>query len=168
MILLITGPCAVGKTTISKLISQQYGFTYIGGDDIKNELYPTITKVDKYPEKLEQVYLQLFNTVKENLNLNNNIVVDYILINQIIKYQTTFNNHLTIRILLPTLSTILTRDSQRSCWTAGVDTIKYLYPKFISLKEILPADCFINTSNETPTETIEKHFFPLLNDYKKV
>jgi adenylate kinase family enzyme len=168
MILLITGPCAVGKTTISKLISKQYGLKYIGGDDIKNKLYPKISKINEFPEKLDRVYLQLFNTVKENFDKNINIVLDYIFLKQISTYQTTFKHHLTTRILLPTISTIVLRDQQRICWTAGTETISYLYPKFTSLKKTLPIDYFIDSSNETPQQTLEKHFSPLLNDYKKV
>jgi hypothetical protein len=74
------------------------------------------------------------------------------------KYQKQFSNNLRIIVLLPKKTVTIKRDKQRKCWSAGEKCIDWLYHRFILLKPIWGADCFIDNSNETPTQTIEKHF----------
>ena len=80
IILIVTGPCGSGKTTITNLITQSGKFIHISGDDIKNELFPEIEKINYHPEALEKVYIDIFQRAKMHFELGENVVIDYIIL----------------------------------------------------------------------------------------
>jgi predicted kinase len=69
IILIISGPCGSGKTTITNLITQSGKYVHISGDEVKNELFPEIEKINYYPEALEKVYLEIYKKTKTISNL---------------------------------------------------------------------------------------------------
>jgi adenylate kinase family enzyme len=160
IVLIVTGPCGSGKTTIANLISQSGKFTYISGDEIKNELFPEIEKINDYPEALEQVYANIFQSAKRHFRLGENVVIDYVILGQkrIEEYKEAFSNHLVFKVLLPRREVLIDRDQTRECWTAGEDCVTDLYNRFYNLQDYIGIENYIDSSEETPEETYQKHF----------
>lgn len=159
-ILIVTGPCGSGKTTITNLITQSGKFVHISGDDIKNELFPKIEKINYYPEALERVYIEIFQRAKKHFELGENVVIDYIILGQkrIEEYRKTFSKHLVIKVLFSRREIIIKRDQTRKCWTAGENCVSDLYERFNKLQDYIGIENYIDNSEETPEETYLKHF----------
>lgn len=66
-----------------------------------------------------------------------------------------------IRILHPRLEVAIGRDSERKCWNVGPERVKQLRQKYT--KGIFGVGNFIDNSDESPEDTLEKHFRDLLN-----
>lgn len=162
IVLIVTGPCGSGKTTITNLI-QNNNFIRISGDDIKNEFFPEIDNITDYPEALEKVYVEIFQRAKKHFENGENIVIDYVVLGQmrIEEYKKTFSKNFKIRVLLSRKEIIIKRDQLRECWTSGEDCIIALYDSFNKLKDYVGAENYIDNSAETPDETYLKHFTSL-------
>lgn len=59
-VIILTGPCGVGKTTISRLCLKRIDATYISGDEIAKKLFPEVSYITKHPEKLRVVKEEIF------------------------------------------------------------------------------------------------------------
>ena len=159
-VIIITGPCGAGKTTISKLIYKKYHFILISGDEIKNELFPDIKDIEKHPQKLKKVKHEIFVRAKENFDQDKNVVIDYVVLGKdyIQKHKKAFADNLQIKVLFPNIKVILNRDKSRKCWTAGKKCVDELYKKFMDLESLIGSENYIDNSNETPRQTLEKYF----------
>lgn len=163
LVLIITGPCGVGKTTISKLVSENLGFVHINGDDIKNKLFPEIERITRFPDKLEIVKGKILEQTKFNFKEGRSVVVDYVILgmDQIKRYKKFFADSLIIKVLYPDKKMIIQRDASRACWTAGKPSIDDLYAEFDKLRELIGEENYIDNSNETPERTFLNHFSKL-------
>lgn len=160
IVLIITGPCGSGKSTIANLIVQNNNFVLISGDDIKNELFPEIENITDYPEALEKVYTEIYHRAWKNFMCDKNIVIDYIVLGQkrIDDYKKAFLKNIKITVLLPRKEIIIRRDKERECWTSGEECIIALYNDFNKLMDYIGAENYIDNSEETPEETYMKYF----------
>lgn len=160
IVLIVTGPCGSGKTTITNLIVQNSNFIRISGDDIKNEFFPEIENITDYPEGLEKVYFEIFQRAKKHFENGENIVIDYVVLGQkrMEEYKKAFSKSLEIRVLLSRKEIIIKRDQLRECWTSGEKCIIALYDSFNQLKDYIGVDNYIDNSEETTEETYLKHF----------
>ena len=158
-VIILTGPTGSGKTTLSKMLSKHSDITYISGDDIKNELFPEISNITDFPEKLEIVKENLFTEAKKIYDDGQSVIVDYVILGEeyIKKFQEGFGNNLILKIILPSLETILHRDTERTNWTSGEEIIKHLYRRYKELEPFLGKENYIDNSAETVSETFEKH-----------
>ncbi|MBH1940897.1 AAA family ATPase [Mobilitalea sibirica] len=164
IILIVTGPCGSGKTTITDIIASTGKFIRISGDEIKDEHFPEIERITDYPEALEKVYIEMFQKTKENFELGKNVVIDYIILGQkrIDEYKKAFQNNLVIKVLFSSKEVIIERDKTRECWTAGEDCVNDLYDAFYKLQGYIGIDNYIDSSEETPEETYSKYFADLV------
>lgn len=160
IILIVTGPCASGKTTITSLIAENHPFIRICGDDIKHELYPDIVHIQEHPDKLKQVASEIVERARKHFENGEHVVIDYIVLAQerLEEYKRLFSDHLQIRVLLAHRASIIQRDELRECWTAGEACVDQLYESFTQLKDFIGAEHYIDSSEETPEETYVKHF----------
>lgn len=160
VVLMVTGPCGSGKTTITNLIVQNHNFIRISGDDIKNEFFPEIENITDDPLALEKVYAEIFLRAKKHFENGERVIVDYVVLGpmRIEEYKSTFLEHFKIRVLLSRKEIIIKRDQSRECWTSGEECIVALYDSFDQLKDYVGAENFIDNSEETPEETYIKHF----------
>lgn len=167
IVLIVTGPCGSGKTTITNLIVKNNDFVRISGDDIKNEFFPEIENITDYPEALEKVYTEIFQRTKKHYENGKNIVIDYVVLGQkrIEEYKNTFSNSLKIRVLLSRKEIIIRRDQLRECWTSGEECVTTLYDSFDQLRDYVDAENYIDNSEETPEETYLNHFASLAACY---
>lgn len=150
-VLLLSGTCGSGKTTISKLIAEQQDWQRICEDDIWLELFGKNRGNPRLPDgkrKRAKVHEIVFGKIVEYREHKKNVVVD-----------------LTVHEAPPDAfleyEVALGRDSRRECWNVGTERVKRLREKYI--KEIFGAENFIDNSDESPEETLEKHFRDLLH-----
>lgn len=160
IVLIVTGPCGSGKTTISSLIAQNHNFVRLCGDDIKEELFPGIVNIQDYPEGKKKVFAEIFERAKKHFENGDHVLIDYIMLGQkrLEEYKNTFSDHLQIRVLLASREVNIHRDQVRECWTSGEQCVRDLYDEFTGVRDFVGAENYIDSSEETPEETYLKHF----------
>lgn len=157
-VIIITGPCGVGKTTITKLLGKQLKIAVEDGDKIKQTLFPTIDYITQYPEKLKMVKAAIFELSKDYFARNASVIIDYVIIGEdyIKQYQSAFKENLVFKVLLPKKEVIHQRDLERACWTSGKELIDELHQKYLNLVQIIGKENYLDNEKETPEETVQK------------
>lgn len=162
-IFLITGPGGSGKTTIAQLLVRQGNFLWLDGDDEDTEFFPKGGQwLPENAALLKKAHEKILRKSKELLSQRKNVVVDYIIFGQYEEFfemfQREFGKSLEIRILFPRLEECVKRDAKRACWTTGSERIVAVSSEFLALKEKLGSEVFLDTSEQTPEETVKKYF----------
>ena len=160
IVLILTGPCGVGKITVTNRIAQNNNFIHIFGDNVQNEFFPGIENIASYPGALEGIYGEILQKAKKLFEDGENVVIDYIIIDEktIEEYKKVFSENLLIRVLLSKKEVIVERDGARIDWRAGEKFISELHDMFISARDYIGVENYIDNSEETPEETYLKHF----------
>ncbi|MFW2488574.1 AAA family ATPase [Clostridium chromiireducens] len=164
-VILISGTAGAGKSTIGQYIENKYNYIFIDGDAVSKKLNymmktaPTI-KRDEYICHTETI-----NTMLITLGLGYNVVVGYVFnIKDTEKYKnylSEYNINPVFRVLVPNRDICITRDKERSCWTAGVEFVDKWYLEQELYKDININIC-IDNSLETVEETVKRHFVNFL------
>ena len=170
-VLLLSGTCGSGKTTLSKLVAKRWNWERICEDDIWPELFGKDRGDPRLPDgkrKRAQVHEIVFDKILEYRRHKKNIVIDLTVHeappDAFFEYKEFFEANgipFEIRILHPRLEVAISRDSRRTCWSVGPERVKRLREKYT--KESFGAENFIDNSDESPEGTLEKHFRDLLN-----
>jgi predicted kinase len=165
-VLLLSGTCGSGKTTISKLIAEQENWERICEDDIWLKLFGKDRGNPRLPggeRKRAKVYEIVFDKIHECGEHEKNVVIDLTVHeappDAFLEYKEFFEANgipFEIRILHPRLEVAVSRDSRRRCWNVGAERVKQLRAKYTV--EIFGEENFIDNSDESPEETFEKHF----------
>lgn len=156
-LIILTGPCGVGKTTITNLLAQKCKVEVIRGDRLKNSMFPHISILPKHPNKLQLLKEELFTLSKEHFYQGKSVLIDYVILGDLYirKYQEEFGKNLYIKVLFPELEIAIERDNQRKCWTSGREVIEELYKKYEELKELIGGENYLNTSDQSPENTTQ-------------
>ena len=99
-VIVIAGPTGVGKTTLSKILSKHFNWTYLSEDAIAKEIFLDVYKnIEDFPDKVKIVGSQLLKRTKEIFNNGECVVIDWInlekeFIEEIIK---AFHKHLILK-----------------------------------------------------------------------
>jgi len=158
-VIIIAGPTGVGKTTLSKMLSRYYDCGYLSEDEIAKEIFPDEYKnIEDYPDKVKIIARELFQRAKEIFNSGKCVVMDRINFEKefIEEIRKTFDSDLILKVLWPPLETTIERDRIREGWTSGENAIKLFYKKYEELKPDIGEENYIDTSNQTPEETLER------------
>jgi len=75
-VIIITGPCGVGKTTITNILSQKIEVKFIDGDQIKQRLFPEIVYINKHPDKLEIMKQTILELSKTHFSNGKSVLID--------------------------------------------------------------------------------------------
>jgi cytidylate kinase len=155
-VIVITGHCGAGKTTICKLFSKKINAFHLQGDNVKEELFPSLVDITKHPNKLVRVEKEILSRAKESHSKNIDIIVDYIVLgNYITEYKNAFGEDLVFKVLLPSVDVVVRRDNNRDCWIAGKEHINDQCFKFNRDEELVGRENYIDSSTITPEETVE-------------
>jgi len=162
-VIILTGPCGVGKTTIAYKLATELNLTVISGDQIKQTLFPTINDITEFPEKLQIVKQTIFKQSQQLFNKDQSVLIDYVVLGEtyIKQYQIAFQENLIIKVLFPKREVIYSRDEKRACWTSGKTQIDHLYQKYLDLIDLIGAENYIDTGKETSEETVQ-HMLALI------
>lgn len=164
-VILISGTVGAGKTTIGQYIENKFKYVFIDGDAVSKKVN-YFAKIDSTVANDEYIcHSETIRTMLITLGLGYNVVVGYVFnIGDITKYincLSKYNIIPTFRVLVPSRDTCIKRDTERQCWTAGVEFIDKWHSEQQSYKSI-NLDACIDNSFETVEETVMKHFLNLL------
>lgn len=154
-IIILTGPCGVGKTTIANIISKKIKVELIDGDRIKANLFPDVDYITEFPEKLKIVKETILELSKKHFSNDKSVLIDYVIIGRdyISQFQNFFKENLIFKVILPKRMIAYQRDQDRECWTSGRKTIDELYDKYINLIDVIGRDNYVDNEGETAEET---------------
>ena len=163
-VLILTGTCGSGKTTISKLLVIKNGWKRISEDDIWEKNYGKnrgIFGTDEHRKKRYSIHVIVLSEILSIKNEKQNIVLDAT-VHELPpeaynEYKELFKKHnikWDICVLHPRLEVAIKRDSQRIDWVAGSERVKNLRLKFNG--KVFPEECFVDNSDDTPFQTLEK------------
>lgn len=123
-VILLTGNCASGKSTIAKILAEKYSYYFIDGDQVwklKKTQNPNI-KIH-----WDKIHDDIMNLAMERLNSDNIVISHLILPNRIPEYEKwalTNGINIHIFVLYPNIDEINNRNLTRTCWSKP--TPKYI------------------------------------------
>lgn len=163
-LLILTGPGGAGKTTIAEILVTKYNFLLIDGDNLDTEFFPNGEQwLPKNSRNLGKAHNKILDYTKKLFNeQEKNVVLDYIIFGRYIeffeKFKKEFGNRLIIKVLFPSFEEMIKRDWDRQCWTTGAGRILAVRKELESMKKYIGKENFINSTKQTPEETIKKYF----------
>lgn len=154
----MTGPGGAGKSTIAQLLVERRGFVLLDGDREDAEFFPDGEQwLPENTEKLRLAHEKILQKAKFLWSQGKNVVVDYIIFGRYAKFidifEKEFGNDLEIKVLMPSQSELIKRDAARECWTTGHERIAAVYGELNLIKKKIGAECFLDTTDQTPEET---------------
>jgi len=156
-VIIITGPCGVGKTTIANILATKLEIQLISGDEIRRSLFPDIDDITEYPKKLQVVKEHIFKLSKSHYSSGKSVLIDYVVLGSayITRFQNAFADDLMIKVIFPSRATAYQRDLNRECWTSGRMVIDQLYDKYLSLMPIIGEENYMDNGHETSDESTQ-------------
>jgi broad-specificity NMP kinase len=162
-VLLLTGTCGSGKSTIADLISKRDGWTRVCEDEVWKATFQNDRGrfgTDEHRRKRQQVHRIVFDRILAAIELRHNVAVDATVHEappeSYQEYVAFFGSNTirwSLKVLHPRLDVAIERDRLRTEWHAGAERVRQLYAKFTF--EVFPAECFVDTSDQIPEETLE-------------
>ena len=160
-VIILTGTCGSGKSTVASLIAKS-GWLHISEDDLWKEKFGKQRGPfgsEEHRKKRQQVHEEVFRILTRGLSDQRSVVIDATVHESppeaFQEYRSWFEAHgiaWSLRVLHPDLDVAIRRDAMRSGWHAGSDRVSDLHAKFTGA--VFAEGCFIDTSNDTPEETM--------------
>jgi len=170
-VLLLTGTCGAGKSSLGQLIESKTNYIFIDGDSItrRKSHYERLNPTAKKNSPIDSQGLSTLETIDTMLTvcaLGYNVVVGYVIrdYTTLAMYENALSKHdikPIFRVLVPNRVTCIKRDITRECWTAGEIWVDKFYDEMQNYLISHPS-CCIDNSSESLEETYNKHFVELL------
>lgn len=161
-IIVLTGTCGSGKTTVSKLLAARPGWIRISEDEVWKSHFGKnrgIAGSEEHRRKRGQVHDEVFAGIIAARKKNESVVIDATVhesppeaYGEYRSYFETNGMRWILRVLHPRLEVAVARDSLRTDWVAGKERVGRLYAKFTH--KIFGPECFIDNSDESPEQTM--------------
>ena len=152
-VLIINGTCSTGKSTISYLLSEHYGFVQIDGDWIWQKAREQHPKIHS-----DELHEDLALLAESLVDLGKPVALAHIIPPEFLPvYQHILDSGgvgYRIVVLMPQMSTLLCRNESRKCWpkTTPEYWVRKFYEEFATATQDIQ-DCFYDNSDETEMET---------------
>lgn len=162
-VLLISGTAGAGKTALGQFIESKSDYLFLDGDAISKRVN-RYTRLD--PAAAMHAYQrETIRTMLVLLGLGYDIVVGYVIDPEALRWYreglARYQITPLFRVLVPNRNVCLQRDIERECWTAGAEYVDRWYDEQRAYLNTDPEIC-IDSSQETLSDTFEKHFRELL------
>ncbi len=122
-VLLITGLCGAGKSSVGKLLEQRTGYIHIDGDAVSKRVNWDIRNGYLSHRSGYRVFDELLETIQIVLQLGYSVAATYVFTEEAIRqYEavlSSMNIPCKVVILKTNKDVCIQRDRQRECWTAG-------------------------------------------------
>ena len=153
-VLLLSGTCASGKSTLSYLLARQYGAVQIDGDWITHLRQAELgRKVD-----FNEIHNEMLVLAEGFVRLGKTVVIAHVILPEaMVIYHDFFTSHkipYMAAVLMPAESSVLEWNLNRKCWPKT--TPEYWVKKFYDDLKGGPAsfqELFYNSTGETPERT---------------
>ena len=153
-VLVISGSCASGKTTLSYLLAERYGFVQIDGDWVlENRKAEEGRHVD-----FNEIHPYLLTMAEGLVRLGKPVAIAHVVVPEVVRrYETWLGErgipHKVV-VLMPDQSILLERNATRDCWpkTTPEYWVLRFYQDYLCAPDAVKA-CFYDNSFETPEET---------------
>jgi predicted kinase len=171
-VLVLTGTCGSGKSTIAGLIASRAGWRRVSEDDIwprhfgKNRgAFGTA----EHRRKRGVVHREVLERVQAARRDQFNVVIDATIHEAppeaLEEYCAMFAGvgiewHLVV--LHPRVEVAIARDANRELGSLGAMRVAELHSKFNG--HVIPAGCFLDTSDESPEVTVERVLLDVANN----
>jgi predicted kinase len=159
-VLVLTGTCGSGKSTVSNLLSEA-GWSRVGEDESWTRLFGRdrgLFGSAEHRAKRRQVHEAVFDRVAGALEAGLNVVIDATVHEAppeaFLEYRAFFERRgieWELRVLHPRLEVAVERDAARRQWTVGPERVALLHAKFTGL--VFAPEWFLDTSEQSPSET---------------
>lgn len=162
-VLVLSGACGSGKSTIARLLAEQHGWFRVSEDDVWESVFQNDRDRIGTTEHLRRravVRMKVVGSVGEAV-ITSNVVVDATVHDtdptSVREYQTMFQAAgvpWQIRVLHPRLEVVVERDAMRSVRTLGAERVERLWRKFSG--GLLDSRVFLDSSEEGPQDTASR------------
>jgi len=163
-VLVVTGTCGSGKTTIASLIGQRDGWAHSSEDKLWLAMFGRDCGAfgsDEHIRKREAVHAAVFRFVLTALADRRSVVIDATVHeappSAFYEYRDFFEaTHIAwvLRVLHPALAVAIERDARRCGWHAGPERVAKLRAKFNA--STFDESTFTDTSSESAEVTLQR------------
>ncbi|MCU0522739.1 MAG: ATP-binding protein [Anaerolineae bacterium] len=153
-VLVVSGSCASGKTTISYLLSEHYGFVQIDGDWV---LESRKAEEQRHID-FNEIHTALLTMALGVATLGKPVALAHVVAPDVVPPYKAFlhDRHIPHRIviLMPALPTLLERNAVRVCWpkTTPELWVRKFYDDYLTAPDEIRA-LFYDNTGETPEAT---------------
>jgi predicted kinase len=170
-VLVLTGTCGSGKSTVAGLIALRVGWRRISEDEIWPRRFGKNRGMFGTPEhrvKRAGVHQEVLERVQAALRAGDNVVMDATIHEAppeaLEEYRALFveariRRHLCV--LHPRLEVAVARDAGRGRGSLGAAMVASLFAKFTG--HVIPPGCFLDTSAESAEATVDRVLVALAN-----
>ena len=160
-VLLITGPAGSGKTTISRIFAERFGWSRVAEDDVWPALFGknrgTIGS-DEHRRKRAEVHEQVFAQLLAARRGGRDVVIEATVHESppesFAEYRDFFSAHgieWYLRVLYPRVEVAVARDATRHSWHLGAESVAELHAKFTGT--LFPIETYMDNSDESAEMT---------------
>lgn len=163
-VLLLTGTCGSGKSTIAALIGARPNWLHISEDDVWARHFDKnrgAFGTAEHREKRRMVHEIVFGSLRSAMAAGLNVALDATVhesppeaYREYLEFFEGCGVAWAVRVLHPTLEVASSRDSARIRGSLGAGQVASLHRKFTG--RVFPAAWFVDTSSDTPEETVRR------------
>jgi predicted kinase len=162
-VLILTGTCGSGKSTLSQALATHLGWTHLSEDAVWTALFGLdrgAFGTEEHRAKRASVHRVIFSGTVEAVGGGGHVVIDATVheappesYHEYLAFFAQEKISWAVRVLHPRLEIAVDRAQHRAGWRPEADRVSSLYAKFTKL--VFPAEWFLDTSEETVQESVE-------------
>lgn len=163
-LLILTGTCGSGKSTVAQLLAEKHGWTRVSEDDHWQARYHKNRGPlgsEEHRQKRLEIRREVVSRVYSAVSEGRSVVVDAICHEGIPDAWSDYRDLLgcvgvesVVRVLHPRLEVAVQRDATRPGWSAGAAGVEELWSKFTG--DLFGPEALLDTSDDLPDESVQR------------